>query len=87
MTINPRNLRIEALGKEDKTGHFHVQGNRMPILAALDECTSALTKISIYAELGLEDAALQPEALRSIQQCCGEIDETLHDILSKHKIG
>lgn len=49
----------------------------MPLLAALDECVSMLTKIAIYAELGQEDAQLHLHALRSIQQCCAQVDETL----------
>ncbi|NYT85028.1 hypothetical protein [Pollutimonas harenae] len=36
-----------------------------------------LTKISIYAELGLEEPHLHPYALLSIRQCCVQVDETL----------
>ena len=57
----------------------------MPILASLDECSSTLMKISIYAQLGLEDPALQPKALQSIRQCCVQIEETVYDILSTNK--
>lgn len=51
--------------------------DHMPLLAALDECVSMLTKISIYAELGLEEPHLHPYALLSIRQCCVQVDETL----------
>lgn len=53
----------------------------MPVLAALDECLAALTHTSIYADLGLEDPAMQKNALFAIHQRCNEIDETLQGIL------
>lgn len=53
----------------------------MPVLAALDECFCSLKQISIYAELGLEDPAVQHVALLAITKCCSEIDETIQGIL------
>lgn len=53
----------------------------MPVLAALDECFSALTKISIYTDLGLEDPAMQHAALLLIQHCGNEIEQTIREIL------
>jgi hypothetical protein len=53
----------------------------MPVLAALDECFTTLTQISVYADLGLEDSTMQQHALLLIQQCCSEIDMTIQGIL------
>lgn len=53
----------------------------MPVLAALDECFSALTQISIYTDLGLEDSAMQYTALLSIQRCGNDIEQTIREIL------
>jgi len=49
----------------------------MPVLVALDECSCALTKISMCAEIGLQSPELQQQALQLIQQCCEELEETL----------
>ena len=52
----------------------------MPVLAALDECIATIRKITVFAGIGLEDAAHQHQALTYIHQCCSEIDETLQGI-------
>ena len=52
----------------------------MPIVTALDECLTILAKISNRADQGLEDAAMQQEALTVIKQYCDEIDETIKGI-------
>ena len=52
----------------------------MPILVALDECLAVLVKISIYADLGLEDDHQARAALSAISRCCDEFDETIIDI-------
>lgn len=59
----------------------------MPLLAALDECLCALTAISTCAKLGLENPALQPQALQLIQQSCDELGETLEGIFAGEEMG
>lgn len=51
----------------------------MPLLAVLDECLCALTKISIQAEIGLDDAERRL-ALESILRSCAEMDQIIRDI-------
>lgn len=59
----------------------------MPLLVALDECSYALTKITMCSEIGLQNPELQPQVLQLIQQCCVELEETLAGIFDMPSTG